>query len=113
MEGGDIMTYSVKGRAVSFGALLAVGGALLASYAFLLGILPEMNLVKEFNLSTVAAAQVFAWLDYISWGVSLVALIGSLGTGGAALVAAAGAQGIRKYLTDLAKEKGKKAAIAY
>lgn len=78
------MTYSVKGRAVSFGALLAVGGALLASYAFLLGILPEMNLVKEFNLST-----------------------------GAALVAAAGAQGIRKYLTDLAKEKGKKAAIAY
>ena len=48
------MTYSVKGRAVSFGALLAVGGALLASYAFLLGILPEMNLVKEFNLSTVA-----------------------------------------------------------
>ena len=81
------MTYSVKGRAVSFGALLAVGGALLASYAFLLGILPEMNLVKEFNLSTVAA-QVFAWLDYISWGVSLVALIGSLGTGGATLVAA-------------------------
>ena len=82
------MTYSVKGRAVSFGALLAVGGALLASYAFLLGILPEMNLVKEFNLSTVAVAQVFAWLDYISWGVSLVALIGSLGTGGATLVLA-------------------------
>ena len=53
------MTYSVKGRAVSFGALLAVGGALLASYAFLLGILPEMNLVKEFNLSTVACCTSF------------------------------------------------------
>ncbi len=43
----------------------------------------------------------------------LVALIGSLGTGEASLVAAAETQGISKYLTDLAKEKGEKAAIAY
>ena len=67
------MTYSVKGRAVSFGALLAVGGALLASYAFLLGILPEMNLVKEFNLSTVAVHKFLRGLT-ISLGAYLLLL---------------------------------------
>ncbi|WP_290716389.1 MULTISPECIES: uberolysin/carnocyclin family circular bacteriocin [Exiguobacterium] len=107
------MTYSVNKRAVSFGVLLTAGMILLASYAFLLGMLPEMNLVKEFNLSVVVATQVLRWLDVISWGVTLVALIGSIGTGGASLIAAAGSAGVKKYLTDLVKEKGKKAAIAY
>ncbi|ALC83217.1 MULTISPECIES: uberolysin/carnocyclin family circular bacteriocin [Bacillus] len=107
------MSLSVQRKALNYGLLLTVGFILLGAYALLLGFLPEMNLVKEFDLSYVAAAQVFAWLDVISWGVSLVALIGALGTGGASLIAAAGTMGVKKYLKDMVEEKGKQAAISY
>lgn len=107
------MSKYVARKAANYGFLLGVGLLLLATYAWLIGLVPEMNLVKEFKLSVSTATTIFAWLDIISWGVTLVALIGGLGTGGASLIAAAGSVGVKKYLKDLAKEKGKKAAIAY
>ncbi|ALC83218.1 MULTISPECIES: uberolysin/carnocyclin family circular bacteriocin [Bacillus] len=107
------MSLPVQRKALNYGFLLAVGLILLGAYALLLGFLPEMNIVKEFKLSYVAASQIFVWLDVISWGVSLLALIAALGTGGSSLIAAAGSMGVKKYLKDMAEEKGKDAAIAY
>lgn len=106
------MNHSVKLKAANLGFLLALGIVLLSTYAFLLGMLPEMNLVKEFNIPTSVASAALGYLDVISNAVALAGAIAALGTGGASLIAAAGAQGVKVFLKTMWREKGRKATIA-
>lgn len=107
------MTIEGRARMVKMGLMLASGLFLMSTYLLFLGFVPEMNLVKEFNIPTSVASAILGWIDIVSDAVALAGMIAAIGTGGASLIAAAGSQGVKAYIKKMYREKGRKATIAY
>ncbi len=94
-------------------------GMLVLSVTMLVGatlctdILPIADLVKEFGIPAAVAGAVLNIVEAGGWVTTIVSILAAIGSGGLSLIAAAGKQGIKKYLKKQIKKKGKKAVIAW
>lgn len=78
-----------------------------------IGVLPIADMVKEFGIPAATAGTILNLLDAADGVATIVSILAGLATGGLSLIAAAGKQGIKKYLKKQIKKKGKKAVIAW
>lgn len=76
-------------------------------------ICPVAHLAKEFGIPAAASAVVLKYLDAADAVVTIISILSAIGSGGLALIAAAGKKGVVKYLKKQIKKKGKKAVIAW
>ena len=73
----------------------------------------KLDMVKEFGIPAATAGTILNLLDAADGVATIVSILAGLATGGLSLIAAAGKQGIKKYLKKQIKKKGKKAVIAW
>lgn len=111
-KGGVIMVATEKKFSQLF-ALLFAGISIGALYFFMLTFLPVADLAKEFGLPTWASAWILRALDASTTVTAIVSFLTGLGTGGLSLIAADGTMGVKAYLKQEYKKRGKKAFIAW
>jgi circularin A/uberolysin family circular bacteriocin len=91
-----------------FASIIILGASVLC-----INIIPVADMVKEFGIPAAVAGTVLNIVEAGGWVSLIVSILTGAATGGLSLIAAAGKQGIKKYLKKQIKKKGKKAVIAW
>ncbi|MBP3222951.1 MAG: uberolysin/carnocyclin family circular bacteriocin [Actinomycetaceae bacterium] len=71
------------------------------------------NLAQKFGIPAWASAVVLNVVQAGGWVTTIVTILTSIGSGGLALLAAAGKASVKAFLKKMIKEKGRKATIAW
>ena len=93
--------------------MLGLSVCMLAMSVVCTSVLPIADMVKEFGIPAAAAGTILSLLDVADGVATIVSILAAFASGGLSLIAAAGKQGIKKYLKKQVKKKGKKAVIAW
>lgn len=93
--------------------MLVLSVTMLAGATVCTNILPIADLVKEFGIPAAVAGVILNIVEAGGWVTTIVSILTAIGSGGLSLIAAAGKEGIKKYLKKQIKKKGKKAVIAW
>ena len=76
-------------------------------------VVPVADLVKEFGIPAAAAVTILTIVEAGGWVSLILSILSGVASGGLSLIAAAGKQGIKAYLKEQIKKKGRAAVIAW
>jgi circularin A/uberolysin family circular bacteriocin len=104
----------VKEQSVSRLALIGAASALMLTIGMMaIHLLPMAEMAKEFGIPAGVAGTVLTIVEAGGWVTTIVTILAGVGTGGLALLAAAGKESIRVYLRKQIQKKGRRAVIAW
>lgn len=93
--------------------MLCASIVILGASVLCINVMPVANMVKEFGIPAAVAGTVLNIVEAGGWVSLIVSILTGVASGGLTLIAEAGKQGIKKYLKNQIKKKGKKAVIAW